>query len=146
MGSVTPELPGPTGPPSYAEGLAAQSTTYCSKGLRLRGQLVGQPQALETRVPSTSKCRFNLSLSLSLFLPFCFWRVARPSLGTQRHLRHSLAQLNPGHKWTPVMPKDQLHRIREEEEDERSLIVDLKGHTQLAVAWSRDGSLVPRWT
>ena len=30
--------------------------------------------------------------------------------------------------------------------EERSLIVDLKRHTQLAVAWSRHGSLVPRWT
>jgi hypothetical protein len=29
---------------------------------------------------------------------------------------------------------------------ERSLIEDLKRHTQLTVAWSRQGSLVPRWT
>jgi len=29
-------------------------------------------------------------------------------------------------------------------EEERSLIVDLKRHTQLAVAWNRHGSLVPR--
>ena len=34
----------------------------------------------------------------------------------------------------------------EEEEEERSLIVDLKRHTQLAVAWNRHGSPVPRWT
>jgi len=34
----------------------------------------------------------------------------------------------------------------QEEEEERSLIVDLKRHTQLAVAWNRHGSLVPRWT
>jgi len=34
----------------------------------------------------------------------------------------------------------------EEEEEERGLIVDLKRHTQLAVAWNRHGSLVPRWT
>ena len=37
-------------------------------------------------------------------------------------------------------------KSREEEEEERSLIVDLKRHTQLAVAWNRHGSLVPRWT
>ena len=37
-------------------------------------------------------------------------------------------------------------RQEEEEEEERSLIVDLKRHTQLAVAWNRHGSLVPRWT
>jgi hypothetical protein len=30
--------------------------------------------------------------------------------------------------------------------EERSLIIDLKRHTQLAVAWNRHGSLVPRWT
>ena len=34
----------------------------------------------------------------------------------------------------------------EEEEEERSLIIDLKRHARLAVAWSRHGSLVPRWT
>jgi len=33
-----------------------------------------------------------------------------------------------------------------EEEEERSLIEDLKRHTQLAVAWSRHGSVVRRWT
>jgi len=32
------------------------------------------------------------------------------------------------------------------EEEERSLIIDLKRHARLAVAWSRHGSLVPRWT
>ena len=36
--------------------------------------------------------------------------------------------------------------LSEEEEEERSLIVDLKRHTQLAVAWNRHGSPVPRWT
>ena len=34
----------------------------------------------------------------------------------------------------------------EEEEEERSLIKDLKRYAQLAVAWDRHGSLVPRWT
>jgi len=34
----------------------------------------------------------------------------------------------------------------EEEEEERSLFVDLKRHPQLAVGWSRHGSLIPRWT
>ena len=33
-----------------------------------------------------------------------------------------------------------------EEEEERSLIKDLKRCAQLAVAWDRHGSLVPRWT
>ena len=31
-------------------------------------------------------------------------------------------------------------------EEERSVIEDLKRHTQLAVAWNRHGSLVPGWT
>ena len=34
----------------------------------------------------------------------------------------------------------------QEEEEERSLIKDLKRYAQLAVAWDRHGSLVPRWT
>ena len=34
----------------------------------------------------------------------------------------------------------------EEEEEERGLIKDLKRHCQLAVAWDRHGSPVPRWT
>ena len=34
----------------------------------------------------------------------------------------------------------------EEEEEERGLIIDLKRHARLAVAWSRHGSPVPRWT
>jgi hypothetical protein len=33
----------------------------------------------------------------------------------------------------------------EEEEKERSLIKDFKRHAQLAAAWSRHGSPVPRW-
>jgi len=38
-------------------------------------------------------------------------------------------------------------RVRvEEEEEENSLIIDLKRYARLAVAWSRHGSLVPRWT
>jgi hypothetical protein len=55
---------------------------------------------------------------------------------------------DPGHKLTrsagasDAMAVD----IQEEEEEERSLIVDLKRHTQLAVAWNRHGSPVPRWT
>jgi hypothetical protein len=32
------------------------------------------------------------------------------------------------------------------EEEERGLIKDLKRHGQLAVAWDRHGSPVPRWT
>jgi len=32
------------------------------------------------------------------------------------------------------------------QEEERNLIEDLKRHTQLTVAWSRHGSLVPRGT
>ena len=35
---------------------------------------------------------------------------------------------------------------REDEEEKRSLIIDLKRHARLAVAWSRHGSLVPRST
>ena len=34
----------------------------------------------------------------------------------------------------------------EEEEEERSLIKDLKRYAQLAGAWDRHGSLVPRLT
>ena len=30
--------------------------------------------------------------------------------------------------------------------ERRSLIIDLKRHARLAVAWSLHGSLVPRWT
>jgi len=33
----------------------------------------------------------------------------------------------------------------EAEAEAEALIVDLKRHTQLAVAWNRHGSLVPRW-
>jgi len=33
-----------------------------------------------------------------------------------------------------------------EEEEERRIIKDLKMHAQLAVAWSRHGFPVPRWT
>ena len=35
--------------------------------------------------------------------------------------------------------------MEEKEEEERSLSIDLKRHARLAVAWSRHGSLVPRW-
>ena len=38
------------------------------------------------------------------------------------------------------------HGRKGEEEEERSLLIDLKRHARLAVAWSRHGSLVPRWT
>ena len=36
--------------------------------------------------------------------------------------------------------------VRYDDEEERSLIKDLKRYAQLAVAWDRHGSLVPRWT
>jgi hypothetical protein len=39
-----------------------------------------------------------------------------------------------------------IQEEEEEEEEERSLIEDLKRHTQLTIAWSRHGFLVPRWT
>jgi hypothetical protein len=41
---------------------------------------------------------------------------------------------------------DGAMRCEEEEEEERSLIKDLKRYAQLAVAWDRHGFLVPRWT
>jgi len=36
--------------------------------------------------------------------------------------------------------------LREEEEEERDLINDLKRYGRLAVAWNRHGFPVPRWT
>ena len=38
-----------------------------------------------------------------------------------------------------------MEEEEEEEEEESSLIIDLKRYARLAVAWSRHGSLVPRW-
>jgi hypothetical protein len=39
-----------------------------------------------------------------------------------------------------------LELMEEDEEEERGLIKDLKRQGQLAVAWERHGSPVPRWT
>ena len=39
-----------------------------------------------------------------------------------------------------------LSHVAGREEEQRSLITDLKRHARIAVAWSRHGSLVPRLT
>jgi len=45
-----------------------------------------------------------------------------------------------------LLPSASRVEVLEEEKEERSLIIDLKRHARLAVAWNRHGSLVPRWT
>jgi len=59
-----------------------------------------------------------------------------PSLSFLASAQLSNKRLSLSHRYPP----------RREEEEERSLIEDVKRHTQLTVAWSRHGSLVPRRT
>ena len=54
--------------------------------------------------------------------------------------------------WGKILIRIEVKRLEAtlrhagEEEEERSLIIDLKRHARPAVAWSRHGSPVPRWT